>query len=144
LREIFEGSITSQPHIEAISRRRDASIRQACLCARIADEYRGKDTRVLDLTPVTPIFDFFVITTATSARQMRAVVDEVHRALVTEGSRPIGTEGATSGTWILQDFGDIVVHVFTADARKLYDLENLWADAVPVDWQAYLDGLKSA
>jgi ribosome-associated protein len=140
----IEGSISSQPHIEASARRRDASIRQACLCARIADEYRGKETRVLDLTCVTPIFDFFVITTATSARQMRAIVDEVDRVLTSEGSRRIGTEGATTGTWILQDFGDIVLHVFTAEARKLYDLENLWADAVPVDWQAFLDGLKSA
>lgn len=85
-----------------------------------------------------------MITTATSARQMRAIVDEVDRVLTSEGSRRIGTEGATTGTWILQDFGDIVLHVFTAEARKLYDLENLWADAVPVDWQAYLDGLKSA
>jgi ribosome-associated protein len=115
------------------------------LCARIADEYRGKDIRVLDLTAVTPIFDFFVITTATSGRQMRAVVDEVDRVLTSEGSKRLGTEGtAATGTWILQDFGDIVLHVFTAEARKLYDLENLWADAVPVDWQAYLDGLKSA
>src|SRR5580700_10516308 len=90
LRESFEDSISSQPQIEGIARRRDASIRQACLCARIADEYRGKDTRVLDLTSVTPIFDFFVITTATSARQMRAIVDEVNRAMTTEGSRRIG------------------------------------------------------
>jgi ribosome-associated protein len=136
--------ITSQPQIIATTARRDASIRHACLCARIADEYRGKDTRVLDLTAVTPIFDFFVLTTATSARQMRAIADEVDRVLTAEGSRRIGTEGATAATWILQDFGDVVLHVFAADARKLYDLENLWADAVPVDWQAYLDGLKSA
>jgi len=140
----FEGFISSQPNIDAIVSRRDASIRQACLCAHIADEYRGKDTRVLDLTGVTPIFDFFVLTTATSARQMRAIADEVDRVLTAEGSRPLGTEGTTSATWILQDFGDIVLHVFAADARKLYDLENLWADAVPVDWQAFLDGLKSA
>jgi ribosome-associated protein len=116
------------------------------LCARIADEYRGKDTRVLDLTGVTAIFDFFVLTTATSDRQMRAIADEVDRVLSAEGSRRLGTEGTATptNTWILQDFGDIVLHVFTAEARKLYDLENLWADALPVDWQAYLDGLKSA
>lgn len=140
----FEGSISSQPHIDANTARRDASIRQACLCARIADEYRGKDTRVLDLTAVTAIFDFFVLTTATSARQMRAIADEVDRALTADGSRRLGTEGSASATWILQDFGDVVLHVFTAEARKLYDLENLWADALPVDWQAFLDGLKSA
>jgi ribosome-associated protein len=99
---------------------------------------------VLDLTAVTPIFDFFVLTTASSVRQMRAIADEVDRVLGSEGSRPLGREGGESATWILHDFGDIVLHVFTAEARKLYDLENLWADAVPVDWQAYLDGLKSA
>jgi ribosome-associated protein len=140
----FEGFISSQPHIDVNSARRDASIRQACLCARIADEYRGRDIRVLDLTGVTPIFDFFVLTTATSARQARAIADEVDRVLSAEGSRRLSNEGSASSSWILQDFGDIVLHVFTAEARKLYDLENLWADAVGVDWQAYLDGLKSA
>jgi ribosome-associated protein len=96
------------------------------------------------LTRVTPIFDFFVLTTATSARQMRAIADEVDRVLSGEGSRCPGIEGTTAATWILQDFGDVVLHVFTTKARTLYDLEHLWADAVPVDWQAYLDGLKSA
>jgi ribosome-associated protein len=140
----FEGFISSQPHIDTNSARRDASIRQACVCARIADEYRGRDIRVLDLTGVTPIFDFFVLTTATSARQARALADEVNRVLSGEGSRRLSNEGSAESSWILQDFGDIVLHVFTAEARKLYDLENLWADAVPVDWQAYLDSLKSA
>jgi ribosome-associated protein len=140
----FEGLISSQPHIEANSARRDASIRQACLCAHIADEYRGGDIRVLDLTGVTPIFDFFVLTTATSSRQARALADEVNRVLSAEGSRRLSNEGSAESSWILQDFGDIVLHVFNAEARKLYDLENLWADAVPVDWQAYLDSLKSA
>jgi ribosome-associated protein len=140
----FEGLISSQPRIEAHTARRDASIRQACLCAHIADEYRGRDVRVLDLTGVTPIFDFFVLTTATSPRQARAIAEEVDRVLSAEGSQRLSAEGSASSSWILQDFGDIVLHVFTAEARKLYDLENLWADAVPVDWQAYLDGLKSA
>jgi ribosome-associated protein len=75
---------------------------------------------------------------------MRAIADEVDRVLTGEGSRRLGTEGTASATWILQDFGDVVLHVFSAEARNLYDLENLWADAVRVDWQAYLDGLKSA
>src|SRR5947208_486519 len=114
-------------------------MRHACLCARIADEYRGRDTVVLDLTQVTPIFDFFVLTTASSARQMRAIADEVDRVLTGEGSQSLGTEGSDSATWILQDFGDVVLHLFTAEARKLYDLEHLWADAVRVDWQAFLD-----
>ena len=140
----FECSISSQPNIDASLVRRDASIRHACLCARIASEYRGRDTLVLDLTAVTPVFDFFVLTTATSARQMRAIADEIDRVLSSEGSHCPGAEGTSATPWLLQDFGDVVLHVFTAEARTLYDLENLWADAVRVDWQAYLDGLKSA
>jgi ribosome-associated protein len=131
-------------NLDTNAARRDRSIRQACLCARIADEYRGRDTLVLDLTSVTPIFDFFVLTTATSPRQMRAIVEEVDRVLSGEGSNPLGTEGRESATWILQDFGDIVLHVFNPQARSLYDLEHLWADASRVDWQAYLDSSKSA
>jgi len=124
--------------------RHAAGIRQACLSARIADEYRGRDTVVLDLTGVTPIFDFFVVTTAGSPRQMRAIADEVQRVLALEGSKSLGTEGTESATWVLQDYGDIVLHVFTPAARSLYDLEHLWADAVQVDWQGYLDSSKTA
>ena len=136
--------ISSQPELEMSAARRNASIRQACLCARIADEYRGRDTIVLDLTGVTAIFDFFVLTTAGSPRQMRAIADEVQRVLSAEGSKSLGTEGADSATWVLQDYGDIVLHVFTPAARSLYDLEHLWADAVRVDWQGYLDSSKTA
>jgi ribosome-associated protein len=99
---------------------------------------------VLDLTAVTPIFDFFVLTTASSPRQMRAIAEEVKRVLTAEGSKPLGTEGADSSTWVLEDYGDIVLHVFTPAARSLYDLEHLWADAVRVDWQGYLDSSKTA
>ena len=71
---------------------------------------------------------------------MRALAEEVLRHMKKdEGERPRGTEGTDgNSTWILYDFGDIVLHVFTADARKLYDLEHLWADAPQVDWKALL------
>jgi ribosome-associated protein len=101
----------------------------------VADDYRGKDTVVLDLTSVTPIVDYFVITTATSQRQMRAIAEEVDRVLSAEGSKRVGIEGYNSDSWILQDYGDIVLHVFSADAREVYDLEHLWADATRVEWR---------
>ena len=93
---------------------------------------------VLDLTQITPIVDFFVISTGSSNRQIRALGEEVHRVLKQQGSRRIGLEGEESGTWILQDYGDIVVHIFTDETRKLYDLEHLWADAPQIDWKAHL------
>ncbi len=90
---------------------------------------------MLDLTRVTPIVDYFVITTATSGRQMHAIADEVSRTLTGEGSTRLGVEGADGNSWILLDYGDIVLHVFTQEARSTYDLEHLWSDADRVDWQ---------
>jgi len=115
---------------------RKQSLLRACRCAQAAEDFRGKDTLVLDLTEVTPIADYFVVTTGTSGRQMRSLAEEVDRILREAGSRPYGIEGREDGQWILHDFGDIVLHVFSPEARKLYDLEHLWADAPRVDWKA--------
>jgi ribosome-associated protein len=113
-------------------------LQQACLAAHAIEEMRGQDVVVLDLTKITPIADYFVIATGTSGRQMRAAAGDVHRLLKASGSSRIGLEGEGSNSWILQDFGDIVVHLFTAEAREAYDLENLWGDAPRVDWKAEL------
>lgn len=77
-----------------------------------------------------------MITTATSRRQMHAIAEEVDRVLEEAGSRRMGLEGYDSDSWLLQDYGDVVLHVFSAEARKAYDLEHLWADAPRVDWEA--------
>jgi ribosome-associated protein len=123
-----------------LSEARARSLKAACQCAKAAEDTRGKDTLVLDLTDVTAIVDFFVITTGASGRQMNAVAEEVDRVMRAGGSRPLGIEGQKDSSWILHDFGDIVLHVFSPEARKLYDLEHLWADAPRVDWKAALDG----
>ena len=115
------------------------SLKHACLCAKAADDLRGKETLVLDLTDVTPIVDFFVISTGSSGRQMRAVADEVRRIMRSSGSRSRGIEGENDTSWILHDFGDIVLHVFSPEARKLYDLEHLWADAPRIDWKSVIE-----
>lgn len=109
------------------------------MCAKAAEDSRGKETLVLDLTEVTPIVDYFVISTGASGRQMNAVAEDVNRVMRAHGSRPIGVEGQKDSTWILHDFGDIVLHVFSPEARQLYDLEHLWADAPRVDWKIELD-----
>ncbi len=115
------------------------SLKNACFCAKAAEDLRGKDTLVLDLTEVTPIVDYFVISTGSSGRQMRAVADEVRRIMRSTGSRPLSVEGENDANWILHDFGDIVLHVFSPEARKLYDLEHLWADAPRVDWKSVVE-----
>lgn len=113
------------------------SLANAVTAARCADEMRGRDVVVLDLTKISPIVDFFVIATGTSRRQMHAIADEVNRKLKGEkGNTRLGIEGYRSeGHWILMDFGDVVLHVFTEEGRELYDLENLKADAERIDWQ---------
>lgn len=113
-----------------------ASLDNASAAAKCADELRGKDIVVLDLTALTSIVDFFVIVTATSGRQMHAIADEVNRLLKQDrGNQRLNVEGyRTEGNWLLTDYGDVVVHIFTEDGRSLYDLEQLWADAKRVEW----------
>ena len=119
--------------------RKQRSLLQACRCAEIAADYRGGDTVVLDLTGVTPIVDYFVISTGTSRRQMHAIAEEVDRVLASEGSQRIGIEGYQAGSWILQDYGDIVLHVFSPETRTVYDLERLWCDTERINWRAASD-----
>lgn len=126
-------------HSTTLEASRHRALLQACRCAQAAEDFRGQETLVLDLTGITPIVDYFVISTGTSSRQMRALAEEVLRHMKEEGQRPLGREGTEgNSSWTLYDFGDIVLHVFTADARKLYDLEHLWADAPRIDWKAEL------
>jgi ribosome-associated protein len=74
--------------------------------------------------------DCFVLVTAANTRQVRTIVDEVERALrELDGSKPIGVEGLDDASWVLLDFGDVVVHVFLDTTRAYYDLDRLWADA---------------
>ena len=114
------------------------SLANACTAARVADEMRGVNVTVLDLTKLTSIVDFFVIVTGTSRRQMHAIADEVNRKLKRDlGNARLNIEGyRTEGHWILTDYGDVVLHVFTQEGRDLYNLEELWADAECIDWQA--------
>ncbi len=94
---------------------------------------------MLDLTAITPIFDFFVLTTGTSRRQMLAIAEEINKQQKETGARRQGVEGNDQSQWIVQDYGDVVVHIFSPELRELYDLERLWADAPRVDWRAVLE-----
>ncbi len=132
--DVKQRSVTKRPYDPARSAALARSLESACLCAKVCDELRGKDTVVLDLSNITPMFDFFVITTGTNRRQLHAIAEESDRVLAESGSKRLGIEGYEGSTWIVQDYGDVVLHVFTAEARELYDLEHLWGDAPHVDW----------
>ena len=111
------------------------ALEHAKLCARLADDNRGKDILLLDLRAATPLIDFFVIVSAHSRRQAYAISSEIDQELKKLGEVKLGIEGAEEGRWILTDYGDFVVHVFSEDARSYYALEEIWGDAPQVDWR---------
>lgn len=110
---------------------------RACLAARIAADNKGRDILVLDMRPCTPLFDFFVIATGTSRRQIHTLAEEIDAGLRAEGDERMGIEGYEASKWVVQDYGDVVVHVFDPEARGYYNLDDLWADAPRVDWERY-------
>lgn len=99
------------------------------LAARVAEAKKAKDLLVLDLREVTSFTDFFVVCTAASSRQGQAIADEIGKQLKEIGELPISSEGYQSGEWILLDYGDFLVHIFSESARSFYDLERLWRHA---------------
>lgn len=105
------------------------------LCARAADDRKGERTTVLDLRGISFVTDYFVITNGINPRQVRAITDEIAKSAREGGFKRMGSEGTPDGRWVLMDYGDVVVHVFDAEARHFYDLEHLWSDAKRVRWQ---------
>ena len=105
----------------------------AVLLARALDSKKGGDIKVLKTEGVTTLADYFVICTATSNTQVKAMSDACEETAEKNGERAHHIEGHRGGTWLLMDFSAVVVHVFTDEARKFYDLERLWSDATPVD-----------
>lgn len=106
------------------------ALERALAAARVAEENRGRDITILDMRELTTLFDFFVIVTGTSRRQLHAMSEEIDRVLEEEmGDRRLGIEGYEESRWILLDYGDIVVHLFDAETRQYYALEDLWSRA---------------
>ena len=103
--------------------------------ARLAHNTRCHNVMVLDLAGISPVTDFFVIATGTSARQMRTVCDEIDLLGEKQEFRGMHRSGYEGETWIAVDYFDVVLHLFSQDARHYYDLENLWGDAKQVDWR---------
>lgn len=116
-------------------RRQEVALERARLCARIASDNRAKDILVLDLRKATPLIDFFVIATASARRQSRAMASEIDHEMKKIGEAKLGMEGFEDGRWTLIDYGDFVVHIFTAEDRAYYALEEIWGDSPQIDWR---------
>jgi ribosome-associated protein len=98
-----------------------------------AEDRKATNIRVLDLTEVTTFADTFVICTASNARQAQAITDAIQQALKQQGEQALSIEGFEQGEWILSDYADLIVHVFSEKAREFYDLDRLWRQAKVLD-----------
>lgn len=93
------------------------------------EERKAQDIVLLDVQQVTILADYFIICSATSERQIRALSGDLSRQLKASAGKPLNVEGKPDSGWVLVDYGDVVVHVFAPDTRALYDLEEFWHEA---------------
>ena len=105
----------------------------AAIAAKALDDKKAKEIKVLATAEQTVLADYFVICNGTSTPHIKALVDEVDKQLSMAGEPPLRREGLRSDIWVLMDFGSVIVHVFTDEARKFYNLERLWSDSEVVD-----------
>jgi len=116
--------------------RAEVAVQHALLCARVAQDNKARNIVVLDMREITPLYDFFVLATGTSRRQIHNLAEEIDASMAGEGEARIGIEGYESGRWVVQDYGDIIVHLFDQETRSYYGLDDLWADARRIDWES--------
>ncbi len=103
------------------------------VAVKALDSKKAKDIKVLKVDDLTILANYFVIASATSTTQVKALADEVEYQLGERGVQPKSIEGYQSKTWICLDYIDVIVHVFLESERDFYQLEHLWADGTPVD-----------
>ncbi len=106
----------------------DESVELACLAADAADDVKATDLVVLEVADVLALADVFLLATASSDRQLKAIADKIEERLRDHDRRPLRREGSAAAGWLLLDFGDLVCHLFSDEMRDLYTLERLWAD----------------
>ena len=112
--------------------------RRVGVAAAAASAKKGEDIVALDVGEILSITDAFVITSATNTRHVRTIVDEIEKAMKEHAAvPPASVEGLDDATWVLLDYGDVVVHVFLDETRAYYELERLWADAPRIDWERF-------
>lgn len=107
--------------------------------ARSVLDRKAVDVRVLHIGDVSDFTEYFLICSGTSKRQVQAIADAVISRARDEGIRPLGAEGYRNGGWVLIDYGDIVIHIFSSENRGVYGLEKLWSDATDIT-ETFLTG----
>ncbi|MCC6124506.1 MAG: ribosome silencing factor [Pirellulales bacterium] len=117
-------------------------VERAILAARTAEDNRGANIVILDMRELTSVFDFFIIVSGASRRQLHAMSEEIDRVFEQGlGDRRMGIEGYEESRWILLDYGDLVIHLFEPETREYYALEQLWSQAKRVPFEPQAKGL---
>ena len=110
----------------------------AQLACKAIDDKKGKDIQVIDIHEVSVIADYFVIASASNQNQVQAIVDNVEEQLGRAGFEAKQVEGTRNSSWVLMDYGDMIVHVFDEENRLFYDLERIWRDGKVLDMDEFL------
>ena len=111
----------------------------AALAVKALDSKMGVDIQLIEITDVSTLADYFLICTASSSTHVKTLCDAVEEAMDHAGEPMLSREGHRSGTWVLMDFGCVVVHVFTQETRAFYNLERLWQDGKQVNLSGILE-----
>jgi ribosome-associated protein len=115
------------------------SLELAVFIARVIDEKQGENTIVIPVGPVVGITEYFIVTSASNARLVRAITDSVlNNVREAVGKGPLRSEGTREQQWVLIDYGDVVVHIFIDEMRRFYEIERLYKDIVPTPWAGAL------
>lgn len=110
----------------------------AAVAAKALGDKMGADIRLIGISDVSTLADYFLICTGTSATHVKTLCDAVELAMQDAGEELLSREGHRGGSWVLMDFGSVVVHVFTQESRAFYNLERIWQDGIQVDLSAIL------
>ena len=116
------------------------------IALKAADDKKAYDILALDISRIASFASYFLFCTGDSSRQIQAVADEIEKQLKIAGIHPSHIEGYQNSEWILMDYFDMVIHIFSKEARAFYDLERLWRDGKKLDTQKLIktvEGLKS-
>lgn len=112
---------------------------QAVMAAKAISSKKGLDIQVIEISDISVLADYMVIATGTSSTHVKALADEVEYKLDEAGVSVSHIEGYRSNSWILLDYVDVIVNVFSDEAREFYDLDRLWQDGKPVDLTGIVD-----
>ncbi|MCI9422831.1 ribosome silencing factor [Lachnospiraceae bacterium WCA-9-b2] len=105
----------------------------ARIVCRALEDKKGEDICIIDISGISPLADYFIITSGSNDSQVKALVDHVEDEMHKAGHSQIQREGLQTGNWVLLDYGDVVVHVFDTENREFYHLERIWSDGKRIE-----------